>query len=251
MYSQFNKYQYFILARPSQLVLTLSKMNLSKSLCFSSILIHLFCAVRCDKVLYALNVGGYEHRGSDGVLYQEDTGPHRKLTYSTKIKGASDEDQRIHQTRLWDQNLNLELPIDGNGDYELTMKFADYVSHRLVNVFINEKHQIIEKLNITAMVGLHAAYDKTIEFSMLNNQLTWKNETSEVFDEKIKFKLTELNGYKGTISAVILKKKESINESIDKLSTRIEFVLLTIMDAINNIGKLPAPEIQVLSENEL
>jgi hypothetical protein len=214
-------------------------MNLSKSLCFSLILINFYCAVRCDKVLYALNVGGKQHRGSDGVLYQEDTGPHKKFTYSEKIKGASEEDQLIYQTRLYDFKMNLELPIDGNGDYELTMKFADYTNYRLVNVSINEKHQIVEKLNVSAMVGKYAAYDKTIEFSMLNNQLTWKNERSPVFDEKINFVVTGGLYYPG-LAAVILKKKEPIYD-----------LLLKILDAINNIGKLPAPVIQVLSEDEL
>jgi hypothetical protein len=202
-------------------------MNLSKSLCFSSILIHLFCAVRCDKVLYALNVGGDEHRGSDGVLYQKDTGPHGKCTYSEKIKGASDEDQLIYQTRLWYHYLNLELPIDGNGDYTLTMKFTEERNRRLINVFINEKHQIVENLNVTAMVGLLAAYDKTIRFSVLNNQLTWKNETSEVFDDKIKFKVSDPTGWYSTMSAVILKKIESINEAIDKQS--IGLILLKLL----------------------
>jgi hypothetical protein len=180
--------------------------------CCLLIVMNIYCAVRGDQVVYAVNLGGKAHEDSNGILYQKDILSHGKHTFHKNIAGASAQDQPIYGTVFWDPKLMLDLPIKGNGDYKLILKFAEDVGDREMDVFINQVHHVVEKLDVLTYVALDTAYDRIIHFSVFNNELTWNNQVSTIIDNKIKFVLTAIE-IRAQISAVAWTKTPSINNT--------------------------------------
>ncbi|GAA6185769.1 MULTISPECIES: malectin domain-containing carbohydrate-binding protein [Alteromonadaceae] len=100
-------------------------------------------------VVHAINVGGPEYLGQDGVLYQADTFTVANTKGQSKgIKGT--QDPRLFETyRIGDMNLPLAVK---NGIYDVTLKFAEptdmRASDRLFNINIEGQNQI-QNLDIT------------------------------------------------------------------------------------------------------
>jgi hypothetical protein len=167
----------------------------------------IYCdVVQSDQVLYAVNYGGEEQAGSAGIWYRADTAPHQKVYTPAYIIGASDNDQSIYRTTFNGSELIADLPLDGNGSYTLILKFVESSTGSTTNVIINKKHQILSAFNVYSLVGGRTAYDKHITFSVLNNQLTWENEVSDIVDGKIQFKVT---GNGAQLAAVVWKKNDA------------------------------------------
>jgi hypothetical protein len=181
--------------------------------CCLLIVMNIYCAVRCDEILYAVNLGGEAHEDSNGILYQKDISSHQKYTFDENIKGASAQDQPIYKTIFYDNKLMLDLPIKGNGDYNLILKFVEDYGDRKINVFINQVHHVVENLNIFNYVAEYTAYDRIIQFSVLNNKLTWNNQVSTIIDNKIKFALDSRIYWYAQISAVAWTKTPTINNT--------------------------------------
>jgi hypothetical protein len=237
--------------------------------CCLLIVMNIYCAVRGEEVLYAVNLGGEAHEDSNGILYQKDLSSHRTYTFYDNIAGASAQDQPIYQTIFYGSKLMLDLPITGNGDYKLILKFAEDVLaedvNRIMNVFINQVHHVVDKLNVYTYVGLFAAYDRIIQFSVLNNKLTWNNKVSTIINNQIKFELTGTNGYDAQISAVAWTKTPSIHntqpilpasESQEDVASQKNDNIINILQSLKNIEGLleklvSSPNRKILSDNEL
>jgi hypothetical protein len=181
--------------------------------CCLLIVMNIYCAVRCDEILYAVNLGGEAHEDSNGILYQKDISSHQKYTFYGDIAEASAQDQPIYRTIFYGSELMLDLPIKGNGDYNLILKYVEDYGDRKMDVFINQVHHVVDKLNVYTYVGAFTAYDRIIHFSVLNNELTWKNQVSTIINNQIKFELTDRNGYNAQISAVAWTKTPTINNT--------------------------------------
>ncbi len=101
-----------------------------------------------ESVVWAINVGGDEYLGNDGILYQQD-----KLTLSSN-KGETKEILGSQDPLLFRSfrqgNLSLEHAVP-NGTYSLTLKFAEpeniAVGKRVFDVMVEQK-KVIESLDI-------------------------------------------------------------------------------------------------------
>ena len=54
-----------------------------------------------------------------------------------------------------------------------------YILCQVFNVKLNQEHIIVQDLDIFSLVGLGAAYDEIVPFSVKNNILSIKNEKSK------------------------------------------------------------------------
>jgi hypothetical protein len=198
---------------------------------------NIYCAVCGDELVYAVNLGGETHEDSNGILYQKDTLSYGKIKFSRNVAGASAQDQPIYGTFFYDINLTLDLPIKGNGDYKLILKFVeDSYGDRKMDVFINQVHHVVEKLNVNTNVALDTAYDRIIHFSVLNNELTWKNQVSTIKDNKIKFELTCNKRDRAQMSAFAWTKTLTINNTQPILpASENQGEVASIKNDINNI----------------
>jgi Malectin domain len=173
--------------------------------------VFLLCAllgtfVTSEKVLYAINLGGDAHEGSDGILYQADLSDHGKGKLPKFIQGAVNKDQEIYRTYAFGNNLDFDLPTAGDGDYLLLLKFADNWEDRSQVVIINGHHKVVDRLDIYEEAGPFSAYDKTIPFKVQGDELLWRDEVSVIVDETIKFQLINTKpGLRAVISAIALK----------------------------------------------
>jgi hypothetical protein len=206
------------------------------------IVIFFLCTVSCNKVLFAVNLGGNAHEDSNGIMYQKDIWSHSRKHIRAQVFGASDKDQIIYQRSFNGEELNIDLPIDGNGDYTLILKLVVDQYHKTIDVFINNKHKVMENLNITTKVERNAAYDKTLKFAVFEDQLTWKNEKSDIVKNKIKFQLLQTPKHYDCVSvgAIVWKKEEMIdlNQKIMNSLNDIKTSLLQISDEFKKITQI-------------
>jgi hypothetical protein len=236
--------------------------------CCLLIVMNIYCAVRGEEVVYTVNLGGEAHEDSNGILYQKDISSHRTYAFYDNIAGASAQDQPIYRTIFYGSKLSLDLPITGNGDYKLILKFAEDLAedvNRIMNVFINQVHHVVENLSVLTYVAEYTAYDRIIQFSVLNNKLTWNNKVSTIINNQIKFDLTGSNGYDAQISAVAWTKTSSINntqpilpasESQEDVASQKNDNIINILQSLKNIEGLleklvSSPNRKILSDNEL
>jgi Malectin domain len=187
-------------------------MKIFQNLLVGAIVLTLSCTVWADRVLYAVNLGGKSQIGFNGIYFEEDNGTHGKAAINNyrPILEAPGEDQLIYKTAFWGPELNLVLPVDGNGDYRLTLKFAEDFERRTMNVLINDMHLVAENLSVYDEAGaLFTAFDKSVMFSVQEDQLFWNDETSEILDDRISFRMTTNNKYIVLISGLVWEKVET------------------------------------------
>jgi Malectin domain len=96
--------------------------------------------------------------------------------------------------------------IAGNGDYRLTMKFMSRFSKKsLLNITINEKHQVVANLDVfRAANGHYAAYDQVIKFEVEDQKIKWRDEESEIVGKTLKVQVTRTGEGYTTPSALVL-----------------------------------------------
>ena len=81
------------------------------------------------KVVYAVNCGGEEHTGLDGVHYEADqlmVGIASEFGRRYSIARVPPQDAILYQTeRYYTTNFAYDIPIAGDGDYVLDLKFSE------------------------------------------------------------------------------------------------------------------------------
>jgi len=133
-----------------------------------------FASLTTNTVVFANNCGGSLLKDSTGVSYQADsryTGGSAAKTTSA-ISGTVDD--TLYQT--WRSGtLSYNIPVT-NGNYSVTLKFADNVSAAGMRVFdvLMEGAKVVSNLDIVAKVGRNSAYDVTIPVTVTDGTLDIK-----------------------------------------------------------------------------
>ena len=101
-----------------------------------------------DSVVLALNIGGDEYLGQDGILYQADDGrPGRDFGMVDKVKGSQDP-HLFSSYRSGAIDLAFDIP---NGRYDLILKYIEPDDHkpgdRLFDVYV-EGVQVAKDLDV-------------------------------------------------------------------------------------------------------
>jgi hypothetical protein len=166
------------------------------------------CVVSQEEAVYAINLGGGAVKGLDGVQYQADLRIRYKhnMWYITELVAPDDQ---IYGTTFYAPQLNLELPVARNGVYTLVLKFYENYAPRIMDVSINNKHKIINRLNVTEHAGLEKPFDYNVTFEVDNHQVKWNGETSQIIEDKINFNMQGKEKNYGQISAIVLFWKPS------------------------------------------
>jgi hypothetical protein len=124
------------------------------------------------QIIAAINVGGTEQVGEDGVVYQTDAYFSGGITYSTDRAIEGTTDVALYQTlRVGDFSYNI--PVD-NGVYQVTLNFAETYwnqSNRRVFDVLVEGKQVIEDLDLFGVAGKDVAYDVAQTVEVTDGQL--------------------------------------------------------------------------------
>ncbi|XP_063700224.1 malectin [Culicoides brevitarsis] len=176
------------------------------------------------KVIYAINAGGDEHQGSDGIFYQKD--PLSVGTASDYGKNllmigrVSELDEILYQTeRYHSSTFGYDLPANQDGEYVLVLKFCEVYfnapNQKVFDVILNGDHTVVADLDIFSLVGRGTAHDEYIYFSVSRGKLYYKEEESEIRNGKIRIEF--IKGYRDNpkINAIALIKGDV--ENIPKL----------------------------------
>jgi hypothetical protein len=126
-----------------------------------------------DEAVFAVNAGGAQYIGTDGMVYEADAGFSGGKTYTTTAVIAGTADDRLYQSERYG-NFSYAIPV-ANGDYLVTLKFAEIywsqVGRRVFNVSVEGK-VVLSKLDLVAKVGPNATYDVTLPVTVTDGVLT-------------------------------------------------------------------------------
>lgn len=168
-------------------------------------------------VIYAINAGGESHVDSNGIKYARDPLMGKTGTESDygkqllMINRVKPNDELLYQTeRYHHDSFGYELPIAGDGEYALILKFCEVYFNapnmKVFDVLLNGRHMIITDLDIFSLVGKGSAHDEYVYFTVSRGRLYFKEEDSEIRGGKVKVEF--LKGYKDNpkINAIVLIK---------------------------------------------
>lgn len=207
----------------------------------TTVLIVCICLIKSSfgyEVIYAVNAGGHAFIDSNQVRYAPDLDDDRVGTISDYglqlgIRRARGNDAYLYQTeRYHTDSFHYDVPVDGDGDYALVLKFAEVyfnaVDLKVFHVVLNGVHRIVNNLDIFRAVGKGVAHDENIYFSISENVLHVAGETSVIENGqsiRVDFVKTEADNPK--INAIVLYKGSvknipqlpSIDEYMDMVSS--------------------------------
>ncbi|XP_065093261.1 malectin-A [Ochlerotatus camptorhynchus] len=168
-------------------------------------------------VIYAINAGGESHIDSHGIKYARDPLMGKTGTESDygkqllMINRVKPDDELLYQTeRYHHDTFGYELPIAGDGEYVLILKFCEVYFNapnmKVFDVLLNSRHMAITDLDIFSLVGKGTAHDEYVYFTVSRGRLYFKEEDSEIRGGKVKLEF--LKGYKDNpkVNAIVLIK---------------------------------------------
>ncbi|XP_055636937.1 malectin-A [Toxorhynchites rutilus septentrionalis] len=168
-------------------------------------------------VIYAINAGGEAHVDSHGIKYARDPLMGKVGTDSDygkqllMINRVKPNDEILYQTERYHyETFGYELPIAGDGEYVLILKFCEVYFNapnmKMFDVQINNRHTVVSDLDIFSLVGKGTAHDEYVYFTVSRGKLYYKEEESEIRTGKVKVDFVK--GYKDNpkINAIVLIK---------------------------------------------
>jgi len=125
-----------------------------------------------DEVVFAVNAGGSEVKGSDGIIYGADKYYSAGNVFSTSSSISNTADDQLYQTERYG-NFSYEIPLS-NGDYQVTFKFSEIYhkssGERRFDV-IAESSAIISNLDIFSVAGINKSYDLVKDVAVTDGRL--------------------------------------------------------------------------------
>lgn len=187
---------------------------------FHTVLIVFVCLIKSSlgyEVIYAVNAGGHEFIDSNHVRYAADLGDDRVGTISDfglqlGIRRARGNDAYLYQTeRYHTDSFHYDIPVDGDGDYVLVLKFAEVyfnaVDMKVFHVALNRAHRIVNSLDIFRTVGKGVAHDENVYFSISDNVLHIAGATSVIENgQSIRVDFIKAEADNPKINAIVLYK---------------------------------------------
>lgn len=169
------------------------------------------------QVIYAVNAGGEEHTDRHGIRYEAD--PLHGVIGTASAYGKQllmigrvpQSDEILYQTeRYHTANFGYEIPISGDGDYVLVLKFCEVYFNapnmKVFDVVLNGEHTVIAELDIFQQVGKGVAHDEYIFFTVSRGKLFYKEEESDIKASKITIEFVKTDRDNPKINAFALLK---------------------------------------------
>ncbi|PAA54858.1 hypothetical protein BOX15_Mlig033394g1 [Macrostomum lignano] len=182
---------------------------------------NIFSCAKALNVIWAINCGGPEHTDIHGIHYQRDSsnvGVASDYGRNLMITRVVPQDQILYQTeRYHTASFTYDLPIPGNGDYVLILKFSEVwfanPNQKVFDVVLNGEHTIVSSLDIFAKVGRGIAHDEVVPFKVKDGRLFVGSDVSQIGSTPKRLSLEFVKGDRDNpkINAIVLV-KGSIDE---------------------------------------
>jgi Malectin domain len=158
------------------------------------------------QTVHAVNFNGYNHVDSLGISY-DSLNYGSAANYSSRIyKFVPYADQSLYQTVYYDRAMNYSIPVNGSGKYLLLIKFLNFDSWSAVfNMTLNGQHTVRSNFTLNTSAR-DIAYDHYVYFSVCDNLLLYKKETSRIRNGHIDIRMWSPDGWITSISALALLK---------------------------------------------
>jgi hypothetical protein len=178
-------------------------------------------------VISAINSGGGVHTDSDGITYVADTnytaGIQSYWSPSLVLGRVPEKDRYLYTSfRYRSAPFSYNLPVAGQGQYVLILKFSDTdinnFNQHVFNVSL-DPFLIIDRIDLFAKAGIKGVYDEFIYFEVCDNgqTLVYANQYSEIINNSLQLVFTPIQSV-ATIDAILLI-KGSPGEQINFISS--------------------------------
>ncbi|PAA61092.1 hypothetical protein BOX15_Mlig018324g1 [Macrostomum lignano] len=165
-------------------------------------------------VIYAVNCGGQEHTDIHGIRYERDTlsvGIPSDYGRNLEIGRVVPQDQILYQTeRYHTSSFTYELPIPGDGEYVLVLKFSEVwfanPNQKVFDVLLNSEHVIVSGLDIFARVGRGVAHDEIVPFRVKGDRLFVGSDNSQFYNRRLSLEFVKGDRDNPKINAIVLIK---------------------------------------------
>lgn len=125
----------------------------------------------------------------------------------------------ITSKRYHTGNFGYDIPLAGDGEYVIVLKFCEVYFNapnmKVFDVMLNGEHTVISDLDIFQQVGRGVAHDEYVYFSVSRDRLYYKEDESEIRDNKIRVEFIKGNRDNPKVNALVLLKGDL--ENIPKL----------------------------------
>ncbi|KAF2363967.1 Malectin [Trinorchestia longiramus] len=199
-----------------------SEMDVLMRICFSllilvaSLMQSSLCHARTE-VIYAINAGGEAHTDVHGIRYSrdpltdKDIGTASDFGKNLIIARVPPADQILYQTeRYHHATFGYDLPLRGDGNYVLVLKFAEVYfnapDQKVFNVHLNGV-PVITELDIFAQVGRGVAHQEIVAFSVADSRhITFSDGTKTSLTQPSSLRVDFIKGLRDNpkINAVYL-----------------------------------------------
>ncbi|XP_037927472.1 malectin-A [Teleopsis dalmanni] len=217
----------------TRLRLLINRIKVYICLCILVLALLLPTNVRAQqlKVVYAVNAGGYEHTDKNGIHYEADP-LHDKVGTGSDygnhlliIGRVPEQDEVLYRTeRYHTATFGYEMPLDGDGDYALIMKFCEVYFNepnmKIFDVVLNKRHTVVNELDIFHQVGRGTAHEEYAYFTIKGSHLYYKDEVSDVRNNIVRLDFIKSNYDNPKINAFVLLKGDV--DHIPRLTPVIE-----------------------------
>lgn len=168
------------------------------------------------EVIYAVNAGGEAFTDVNNIHYEPDpctvgTASDFGTQLLTIHRVTSKPDAYLYQTeRYHTANFGYDIPIAGEGDYALVLKFCEVYfnepNQKIFDVVLNGAHTVVKRLDIFDEVGKGVAHDEIVYFTISRGKLYFKEEESEIRSNRMRIEFVKLNRDNPKINAFVLFK---------------------------------------------
>lgn len=220
------------------------------------------CFIKCGfayEVVYAVNAGGKEFVDSNKIRYEADLGSGRAGIVSDyglqlAIRRAPAQDVYLYQTeRYHTESFHYDVPIDGDGNYALVLKFAEVYFNaagmKVFHVVLNSIHRIVSDLDICRTVGKGVAHDETVHFTISKKALYYGNEMSHIADgarQTVRVDFVKTTADNPKINAIILFKGDDLSNM--PMLPPLDDAYMKMVSTMTNPVSDPASSTIVLQE---
>ena len=158
---------------------------LNKNACDSIVITDLFVTT-CTSPAFdlSINCGGLDYTASNGQFFHEDSLFLNGTTFSKMNQAiAGTNEDFIFQSERYDANLGYEIPVPVNGNYDVTLYFAEifnknFDTNKRVFDILLEGNLVLDDYDIYADVGANTAATKTFTVNVQDLGLSLSSTSS-------------------------------------------------------------------------
>jgi hypothetical protein len=158
--------------------------------------------------IFSVNVNTYDGAvDSNGIFFARDENVYEiKFCGSKTLLNAPDDDKKLYDTENFRKEFDYDVPLDGDGNYTVVMKFADCYhsteNERIFNIYLNQ-HQVYSHIDLIKLTGANTAITMHMYFSVCKNTVYYDGLKIKQIAGKVNIRFVPVK-HKAILNAMVV-----------------------------------------------